>query len=409
MRGLLGSNFKITEESNGDDEMRTISLGIVAALLAVLTCLLTQEVNAKDLAVRHWSIDLNSSAEVKNAGPIDANTRIKVVYLGQNHIAVALLFPIRVNGKWPPVRDQGTWRALLLSVEGASGKIQYSFQFDDFHGEGASPDWLQMGVLNSDELLIIFGNELLRFSSDMVPVVRRTLPREMKVRNGLHYYDQWGFVTNPTQDSALLTHVTVDRSLDESWISTKDLKEIGVAHFGNFHSSSSALFDRRVMFTSSDLNPKKPTTMIETDGQAAKPLGEGTLLASFGQSLLFMHRHKGASHVVINLEGKQIYTRQLGFGSDRILAASGAEQRNRVAFVYGALRASIFGGWSSHDHIVILDTDIKSEVEIPSRADKGVDVGRQVQVFNSPALSLSPDGKALAVVEGSAATLWDLP
>jgi hypothetical protein len=389
--------------------MRTISLVIVVVLLACLTSFLTQEANARDLPVQRWAIDLNSSAEVKNAGPIDANTRINVVYLGQNRIAVALLFPIRVDGKFPPARDQETWRALLLSVEGADGKIQHSFQFDDFHGEGASSEWLQMGVLNSDELLVIFGNELLRFSSDMVPLVRRTLPREMKVRNGLHYYDHWSFLVDCIRDTALLTHASLGGSADNRWISTKDLGDAETAHVGNFLGSRVVLVGRQVIFTNSDPKSKKSTAMVEADGQAVRPLCDGAVLASFGQSLLFLDRRQAASHVVVNLQGQEIYERQRGFGSDRILAASGAVQANRVAFVYGALRGSLFSGWSSNDHIILLDADLKREIEVPNPSNKGVPAGDQAQVFNSLALALSPDGRAVAIAQSARVTLWVVP
>jgi len=389
--------------------MRTISFGIVAALLACVTSLLTQELNARDLPAQRWAIDLNSSADVQDAGPIDANTRIILAFLGQNRFAVALLFPIRINGKFPPSRDEETWRALLLSVEGTDGKIAHSFRFDDFHGEGANPDWLQMGVVNSDELLVNFGNQLVRFSSDLVPLARRTLPREMKVRNGLHYYDHWRFLTDPLRVTALLTHVNVGGSADNRWISTRDLAEVEASHFGNFHSSRLVLVGRRVVFTNSDFKSKKSTAMVEADGQAARPLCDGAVFASFGKSLLFLHRRPAASHVVVNLQGEEIYERKRGFGADTILAASGAAQSNRIAFVYGALRGSLFGGWSSNDHIVVLDADLKREIEVPNLPDKGVHVGDQAQVFNSPALALSPDGRALAVAKGARVTLWDLP
>ncbi len=292
--------------------------------------------------MQRWVIDLNSLAEVKNAGPIDANRRINVVYLGQNRIAVALLFPIRVDGKFPPVRDEETWRALLLSVGGADGKIQHSFQFEDFHGEGANSEWLQMGVLNSDELLVIFRNELLRFSSDMVPFVRRTLPREMKVRNGLHYYDHWSFLVDPLRDVALLTLVSLGGNADNHWIST-NLAEAAAADVCNFPWSRAVLVGRQVIFTNFDPKSKKSTAMVEAEGQAVRPLCDcdGAVLASFGQSLLFLHRRPAASHLIVNLQGQEIYERQSGFGADRILAASGAVQANRVAFVYGALRGSL--------------------------------------------------------------------
>lgn len=389
--------------------MRTIGFGVVTVLLACLTSLLTQEVSSGDLPVQRWAIDLNSLADVHEAGPVDVNTRISLVYLGQKRIGVALMFPLRINGKFPPWRDEETWRALLLSVEGTNGKFLHSFRFDDFHGEGANPDWLQMGVVNSDELLVIFGNELVRFSSDLIPLARRTLPREMKERNGLHYYDHWRFLTNPTQDTALLSHVNVGGGADNRWISTKDLAEIEAAHFGNFHSSRLVLVGRRVIFTNSDLKSKKSTAMVEADGQAARPLCDGAVFASFGKSLLFLRRRPAASHVVVNLEGEEIYERKRGFGADTILAASGAVQRNRIAFVYGALRGSMFDGWSSNDHIIVLDADLKREIEVPNPPDKGVQVGHQAQVFNSPALALSPDGRTLAIARGPSVTLWDTP
>jgi hypothetical protein len=389
--------------------MRTINFGIVIALLGCLTSPLSQDVVSKGLPVQTWAIDLNSLADVHEAGSIDANTRIKLAYLGQSRIAIALLFPIPVKGKFPSKRDEGTWRALLLSVESSDGKIMHSFRFDDFDGEGANSAWLQIGVANSDELLAIFGNELIRFSSDLVPLTRRTLPREMKERNGLHYYDRWYFLTNPTQETALLTHVRVGGSADDRWISTKDLEEIEAAHFGDFHSSRLVLLGRRVIFTNSDLKQKKSTTMEEVDGQAAQPLYDGAILGSFGQDLLFLHRRPAASHVVVNLQAKEVYERQRGFGSDMILTTSGAVRDNRIAFVYGALRGSSFGGWSSSDHVIVLDADLKREVEIPNPRDSGMHVGDQSQVFNTPALALSPNGRALAIVDGPRMTLWDVP
>jgi hypothetical protein len=173
----------------GDDSMRSIRFGASAGLLLFLLLISAEEGYPESTPVQRRRIDLSSSPDVQEAGPIDANTRINLAYLGQNRLAVVLLFPNRVNGRFSPVRDEETWRVLLLSVDSSEGKILHSFRFGDFHGEGANSEWLQLGVVNSDELLVIFGNELVRFSSDLVPLARRTLAREVQVRNGLHYYD----------------------------------------------------------------------------------------------------------------------------------------------------------------------------------------------------------------------------
>jgi hypothetical protein len=190
--------------------MRSICFGASAGLLLFLLLISAEEGYPESTPVQRRRIDLSSSPDVQEAGPIDANTRINLAYLGQNRLAVVLLFPIRVNGRFSPVRDEETWRVLLLSVDSSEGKILHSFRFGDFHGEGANSEWLQLGVVNSDELLVIFGNELVRFSSDLVPLARRTLAREVQVRNGLHYYDRWRFLTDPTQDRAVLARSSIE-------------------------------------------------------------------------------------------------------------------------------------------------------------------------------------------------------
>lgn len=359
--------------------------------------------------VQEWAIDLNSSVDVQKAGPIDANTHINVAYLGQNEIAVALLFPVRVNGKFSPVRDEETWRALLLTVQRSDGKILHSFRFDDFHGEGANSEWLQIGVVNTDELLAIFGNDFVRFSTDLVPLVSRTLPRETKTRNGLHYYDHWRFLTDPALDTALLAHTSPGGSTDKHWISTNELKDVEAAHLNNFHSPWSVLVGRQLVFSEVDLKTKESTVMAETEGQPARPLCDGAVFAAFGQNLLFVHKRPAASHVIVNLQGQEIYQHQIGSGSDTILDASGALTNNRVAFVYGALRSSVFNDWSGNDHVVVLDADLKREVQIPNLPDKGFHTGDQVQVFDTPAVALSPDGGALAIVRSPRVALWDVP
>lgn len=359
--------------------------------------------------VRQWAIDLNSSVDVQEAGPIDVNTHINVAYLGQNEIAVALLIPVRVNGKFSPVHDEETWRALLLTMQRSDGKILHSFRFDDFHGEGANAEWLQMGVVNSDELLVIFGNDLVRFSTDLIPLVRRTLPRETKARNGLHYYDHWRFLTHAALDTALLSHTIPGGSADKHWISTNDLKDVEAAHVSNFHSSWSVLAGRQLIFSEVDLKAKKSTVMAEAEGQPARALCDGAVFAAFGQNLLFVHKRPAASHAVVNLQGQEIYQHQIGSGSDTILRASGALTNNRIAFVYGALRSSVFNGRSSNEHVIVLDADLKREIEVPNPPDTGMLAGDETKVFETSALALSPDGKALVVAKGPTVALWSFP
>jgi hypothetical protein len=214
------------------------------AIAALLLCVISTFVWQKDsvsMSSQPWAADLNSAADVQQAGGVDASTQIKTVYLGQKRFAVAFLFPIPLNGKFSSVRDEETWRVLLLSLDSSQGQILHSFRFADFHGEGASSDWLQIGVVNSDELLVIFGNELVRFSSNLVPLARRTLARETTSRNGLPYYDHWRFLADPAQNGALLVHANLDGSADDHWISAKDLSDIEAAHFDDLHTSWSAL------------------------------------------------------------------------------------------------------------------------------------------------------------------------
>jgi hypothetical protein len=390
--------------------MRLLSFQVGAVALLCAVSAFAEKKNSVSMPSQQWAVDLNSSTDVQQAGAVDANTRINIGYLGRNRLAVALLFPIRLNGEFSSIRDEETWRVLLLILDSSQGRILHSFAFDDFHGEGASSDWLQMGVVNSDELLVIFGNELVRFSSDLASLARRTLAREMKLSNGLHYYDHWRFLTDPTEDRALLVHAKPDGSADDYWISTKDLSDIEAAHFDNHLLTSwSVLVGREVVFTTVDFKAKESEVIVQAAGQTSHHMRGGTVLASFGQGLLFLWSRPSASHTVVNLQGQELYERRAGFGSDRILAATGAATNNRVAFVYGALRNSLFSGWSSNDHIIVLDAGLKREIEVPNPPNKGVHDGDQVQIFNTPALALSPDGKALAVATAPTITLWTLP
>ena len=173
--------------------------------------------------------------------------------------------------------------------------------------------------------------------------------------------------------------------------------------------SSAALVDRNVVFTNVESDIKKAVVMVQGEGHPARPISAGALCATFGEGLVLVRIFPAASHVVVDLHGQQIYQSRIGTGSDRILAASGAVTGNRIAFVYGALRGSPFSGWSSNEHVLVLDADLKREIEVPNPPDKGAHVTNQVQVFNSPALALSSDGKELAVAKGNNLTLWMVP
>jgi hypothetical protein len=105
----------------------TATIRVAIGLILCASCLFPKEPDLGSTPAQRWSIDLNSSASVRDVGSIDANTDVRLVYLGQNRLIAVFLFPIRVDDKFSSIRDRETWRALLLSVDVSDGKVLHSF------------------------------------------------------------------------------------------------------------------------------------------------------------------------------------------------------------------------------------------------------------------------------------------
>jgi len=354
--------------------------------------------------VRQWTVDLNSSPEVQKSGPIGMSTHTFVTYAGENRIAVGLLFGADSATR----RDEKRWRAVLLTVDPTAGKLLRSHIMDNFSGEGAALGTLEIGTANSGDLLAVYGNELLRFSPELEVVARRSLSSTVEERHGINYRDYWHLVVNSAGDSAMLFHVKLDRSMENHWISTKDLSDQAVA--------PARSRDWRMVLSGHAIvvNDLQGCSALFQDRGAeprciCRSCKGGAVLASFGHGLVFLGRGPAASYTIVSVRGDKVLDRSKGFGADSIGEVSGSAGSNRVAFVLsGALRLSLFNGWGSHSGVIVVDADLKREVANIDFRDHGQMV-KDWQVFSNVSVAMSPDGKGLAVLTGHSLVHWAIP
>ncbi len=384
--------------------------GIIHSGLSTLILLSTA--SASDKPKRIWTADLNSASEVQKAGPVDENTHTFVTFVNQTHVAAALLFPLRVNGVWPERDETQRSHLLILILDAENGKVLHSRYWDDLKGEAASAHGFEVQVANSGELIVMVGNELLRLSSELEIRVQRTLPRTKEERNGLTYYDHWSLAASPVGRSALLVHRDIDRGCENHWISTDDLTDESVNPTPHCGSSPIVMTKDSAVFNVVQPRRHRPPLMKQDRAGVLQPLCtscDGAVFSAFGKDLLLLGTGHAASYAIIDLEGREICRGSHGFGADRILQTSGSSVANRVAFLYGSLRGSLFHSWRGSDKIIVVDADKKNEVASIHLSDKGTSIASEWKVFITPRLALSPDGKELAVLREHVLELMAIP
>jgi len=233
------------------------------------------------------------------------------------------------------------------------------------------------------------------------------LPPSTRVSQGIIYQDYWILVVSNSGDSAILFHQGLDKSAENHWLSTSDLADVSVA--------PAQSLDWRMALSGSAIavagSPGCGVVLQERleEPRCICPKCKGAVLASFGDGMLFLERAPAASYKILDSRGHKVLDRNKGFGADSIGGVSGSARSNRAAFVInGALRLSLFDGWGSHYHVIVVDADRKREVVDLGMPDESTRVD-DWQVFGQIAPAISPDGKSLAVLTGHYLTLWAIP
>lgn len=361
-----------------------------------------------------WTIDLKSIPDVEYPGPANLNTRSSVTFIDNKQIAVGIVVPLRVNGRWPEI-DQQRLCVLLFTIDSETGKILHRRVWDDFQGRPATERGLAMHPINSYELLVIVGDELLRLSSELETLSRRPLVPESAGRNSQMHYDNWDLVTSPKGDSAVLVHRNLDLSGKFHWISTRDLTdETVVAPGPGYISSGAAFVNETMVFNQWQPDVHSGNTFRSMRTGETEPLclsyPRTRVLGAFGNALVVLGMRPAASYGIVDLDCHVLYRKHYGHGSDSIDYVSGSSKANRFAFTYGGLRASLIRGWYETNHIVVVDADTRRELLNIGVSDYETTIGDwHVLIGGTVRLALSPDGRSLAVLRGSTLQLVTIP
>ena len=381
----------------------------VLVLLGLLLQFVGTRISANDKPKPIWAVDLSSAKEIEESGPLDPNTDVFVTFIDQTRIAVGLLFQIRIDAHQPGRPDNWKSHTLVLIVDAGSGKVLRSRSWEEFRGRPAAAEGFQMRPANSSEFLAMIGNDVVRLSSELDILARRTLPRTAQEKHALTYYDDWELVVSPGGDSALLVHRKLDGSAENHWISTKDLSDLTVTAAPDHFSWSNALADSTIVYNVAQRDLHRLLPWKQKGDGVVMPLCsscQGRVLGAFGRNLIFL-AYDSASYTIVDTSGKEIYNRH-GSGVEGIGQLSGSSRANRAAFSYGSLRRSLFHGWHSADHIIVVDADAKREVARIDSSDEGKEIGNW-QLFNQLLLAMSPDGRRLAIMKGINLQLLAIP
>jgi hypothetical protein len=361
-----------------------------------------------------WTVDLNSIRDVEYPGPADLDTRSSVTFIDNKQIAVGVVVNLRVNGRWPEI-DQQKLCVLLFTIDADTGKILHRRVWSDFQGRPATERGLAMRPVNSHELLVIVGDELLRLSSNLGTLSRRPLAPESEGRNGQMHYDNWDIVTSPKGDSAVLLHRNVEVSGNFHRISTKDLTDETVVTPGpGYVSSGPAFVNETILFNQWQPNVHSGNTFRSMRTGETEPLclkyPRTRVLGAFGNGLVVLGLRPAASFAIVDLRCNVLYKKHHGHGSDSIDYVSTSSEINRFAFTYGGLRSSLIKGWHETNHIVVVDADARGELLNIGVSDYGAAIGGwHVLVGGALKPALSPDGRSLAVLRGSILQLVTIP
>jgi len=359
-----------------------------------------------------WTTELNRLPEVKNTGPVDANTRFFLTFTDNSHLAVGLFFPLRVNGILPGRTPAQRSRTLILMVDGLTGKTLHFRGWNDFQGEPAVIDGYDMRPANTNELLVVVGNDVLRLSPELEVLAQRSLVRSAQEKHGLTYYDYWNLVASPAGNFALLIHKGLDECCENHWISTRNLADDKRLVGPNSLSSTLLMENGAIVFnTAGDAHHRLFASKLEHEGPPQLLCSScGAVFTAFGKDLILLGlAQHSVSYIIVDIDGTEFYRTNLGHGADRVLQVSGSSATNRVALLCGSLRTSFLRGWRDTNRIVVLDADVKHKVVEIDSSGEGEHPGNDWQVFNTPRLALSPDGTRLAILRGSTLELLAIP
>jgi hypothetical protein len=161
--------------------------------------------------------------------------------------------------------------------------------------------------------------------------------------------------------------------------------------------SLAALAGESVIFNENSENPDN--VRIQPRGSAERPLCAscvGAVSSTFGKSLVFLSTKPGASYLVVDTGGQVLMTGGRRKSPDFISRSSGAANRNRVAYLYGAT------------HLAVLDIDVKREVWDHEAVSQPESIGNMGTRFTAPRIALSPDGHKLAILTSRTVSVFNI-